>query len=80
MSDTSPTMPEKAKGGIFIARQGKAPKLTPCGYPAGRLNASDGTTYRVLKTGQIVREGRPKMTKAEAKRHKKARRQGQEKR
>ena len=48
-------------------------KRTPCGYAAGGLRASDGTRYVVLPTGQIVRR-EPKMTKAEAKRHKKARR------
>lgn len=48
-------------------------KLTPCGYPAGGLRASDGTPYQVKPTGQIVRE-HPKMSKAELKRHKKERR------
>jgi hypothetical protein len=50
------------------------PKRTPCGYPAGGLRASDGTLYKVLPSGQIVRR-EPKMAKAELKRHKKARRQ-----
>ena len=51
----------------------KEPKRTPCGYPAGGLEASDGTRYEVRPSGQIVRR-EPKMSKAELKRHKKARR------
>jgi len=51
---------------------------TPCGYPAGPLRAGDGTRYRVLASGQIVRvESKP--GKAELKRRKKTRRQEREK-
>jgi hypothetical protein len=49
------------------------PKPTPCGYPAGRLRASDGTLYQVAESGQIRRLER-KVGKAELKRLKKARR------
>lgn len=47
---------------------------TPCGYAVGGLQASDGTRYEVLPTGQIVRQ-EPKMGKAELKRQKRARRE-----
>jgi hypothetical protein len=57
--------------GITIIEKPK----TPCGYPAGPLKASDGTRYEVRETGQIVRR-RPKMGKAERKRHKKERAEG----
>lgn len=51
-------------------------KHTRSGYPAGmRLKDSYGNLYEVKSTGQIVRE-RPKMSKAELKRHKKLRQQG----
>jgi hypothetical protein len=48
---------------------------TPCGYPPGPLKASDGTLYLVEASGQI-RRLEPKMSKAELKRHRKARRAG----
>ncbi len=54
------------------------PKLTPCGYPEGKLRAGDGTLYQVQETGQIKRVDR-KMTKAERKRHKKERAKGRAK-
>lgn len=49
------------------------PKLTPCGYPPGPIKASDGTWYLVTENGQFRRLDR-KMSKAEQKRHRKARR------
>lgn len=50
---------------------------TPCGYPPGPIKASDGTVYEVLATGQMVRR-EFKMTKAELKRNKRARRRTRE--
>jgi len=75
--DTSPTMPEKPEktdAKSVILKRPKPEKLTPCGYPAGGMRASDGTRYVVLPSGQIVRQGPPKLGKAELKRHKKAKR------
>jgi len=75
MEDASPTVPENTKPARALFKPGKPIKKTPCGYAAGGLRASDGTRYQVKATGQIVREGPPKMSKAELKRQKKARRQ-----
>lgn len=46
---------------------------TPCGYRPGPVQASDGTRYLVTESGQFRRLER-KLSKAELKRHKKARR------
>jgi hypothetical protein len=53
--------------------RGKPVKLTPSGYPAGGLQARDGTRYEVLPSGQIVRRDGGKLTKAERKAAKKNR-------
>jgi hypothetical protein len=71
--DTSSTIPEKTGAKSVVLKRSKSEKLTPSGYPAGGLRASDGTLYEVKPSGQIVRR-EPKRSKAELKRHKKARR------
>lgn len=71
--DTTPTIPENVDRKSMVARRRKPETRTPCGYRPGLLKASDGTRYVVEDSGQIRRLER-KMSKAERKRHKKARR------
>ena len=52
----------------------KPKPVTPCGYPAGNLQASDGTQYWVEKNGQIRRLDGRKLSKAEKKRIRRSRR------
>jgi hypothetical protein len=71
--DSSPTIPEKTEAKSFFVTRPNPDYRTPCGYRPGPLKASDGTRYLVEASGQI-RRMEPKMSKAELKRHRKARR------
>ena len=69
--DNESTKPEPGSAGAVVVKKARTQR-TPCGYMPGRIRASDGTVYEVLESGQIVRRD-GKMSKAERKRHKRAR-------
>ena len=71
--EVSPTVPLPGPANIYRAGPRPPVQRTPCGYPAGPIEASDGTVYVVMENGQLLRR-EPKMTKAELKLRKKERR------